>query len=169
MHIHLNCASEEEMRMICEVSVEAGQKSLTLLRAIDFTIEALGWLEKQITAPILFLENTIEAVKSCERKLKIDENGIVCSAALSAEETAVELYNVLVGKRTFALNTKELDGVDKEAIVAAYSSAIAAVADLHNTFADLRWAIGEHDADLDQPSGSALSTAQEISDYLDAL
>lgn len=170
MQTCFSCASEEEMRLVFEVSAEANQKSLTLLRAIDFTIEALTWVEKQVNAPVPFIQRACDSIRNCERKAKIDESGIVSSAALSAEEAATELYNVLLDKKALAFAAaKELDGPDREAVVEAYARLIAAAADLHNVVADLRWAIGEHDADLDESSGAPLSTAEEIAAYLDAL
>lgn len=167
--MHTVCASTEEVRLICETSTDASQKSLTLLRAIDLTINALDWIEKQSRPTLEFVEKEVSAIKSCQRTCKIDPNSVATSAALTAEEASVSLYNLLLKKRTCAIKARELDGHDKEAVVEAYDRAIAAVADLHNSFADLRWAIGEHDADLEEPVGHTMSTAQEVAAYLDAL
>lgn len=167
--MHIECASTEEMRLICDTSTEASQKSLTLLRAIDLTINALVWVESQAGPTINFVEKEIVAINSCERTCKIDPNNVVSSAAITAEEASVGLYNLLLKKRTFAVAASELNGDDKEAVVEAYNRAIAAVADLHNSFADLRWAIGEHDADLEEPTGKPLTTPEKIAEYLDGL
>ena len=167
--MHIECASNEEMRLICETSTEASQKSLTLLRAIDLTINALVWMEAQAKPALSFLEKEIIALKACQRTSKIDSAGVVCSAATTAEESLTDLYNLLLKKRKAATDASELDGDDKEAIVDAYNHAIAAVADLHNSFSDLRWAIGEHNANLEEPTGKPLSTPEEIAVYLDGL
>lgn len=165
----IECTSTEEMRLICETSTETSQKSLTLLRAIDMTINALGWVEDQSRPTIEFVTKEIAAIKSCTRTCKVDPNSVASSAVLTAEEASVALYDVLLNKRALAAKATELDGADKVAVVDAYNRAIAAVADLHNSFADLRWAIGEHDADLEEPTGAALSTPQEVAEYLDGL
>jgi hypothetical protein len=167
--MHNECASTEEVRLICETSTEASQKSLTLLRAIDLTIDALVWIETQSAPTVAFIEKVTTGIKVCNRTCKVDPKDVVTSAVLTAEETSVALYDVLLKKRAFAIAARELDGDNKEAVVEAYNHAIAAVADLHNAFAELRWAIGEHDADLEEPTGNALSTSAEIAEYLDAL
>lgn len=167
--MHKECTSNEEVRLVCESSIESSQKSLTLLRAIDLTINALVWVEDQAKSAATFVEKEIATINSCKRTIKIDPNFVASSAATSAEEASVALYNLLLKKRTSALAAKSLDGVDKEAVVEAYNHAIAAVAEVHNSFADLRWAIGEHDADLEEPTGKPLSTPEEIAGYLDSL
>lgn len=167
--MHSKCASTEEVRLICETSTEASQKSLTLLRAIDLTIDALVWIENQAGPTVAFIGKAIANIKVCDRKCKIDPKDVAASAALTSEEASVLLYGLLIQKRKFAIAARELDGDDKAAVVEAYNRAIAAVADLHNSFADLRWAIGEHDADLEEPNSKLLSTPQEIAEYLDGL
>lgn len=167
--MHIECASTEEVRLVCEASTESSQRSLTLLRAVDMTIDALIWIENQAGSTIAFVEKVTGSIKTCDRTCKIDPNNLVTSAVLTSEEASVSLYNILIEKRGHALAAAELDGEDKEAVVDAYNSATAAVADLHNAFADLRWAIGEHDADLEEPTGKPLSTSEEIAAYLDAL
>ncbi len=167
--MHTNCASSEEVRLICESSTETSQRSLTLLRAIDMTIDSLVWLESQAKTTVHFTGKAIASIKVCSRTNKIDPTEVVSSSIITAEESSVSLYNLLLSKKNFAIAAQELDGDDKESVVEAYAHAIAAVADLHNSLVDLRWAIGEHDADLDKPSGKLLSTSKEIAEYLDAL
>lgn len=166
--MHIECASTEEVRLICETYTDTSQRSLTLLRAIDMTIDALVWTEDQAESTTTFVEKVSAAIKICKRTNKIDPGNVVTSAVVTAEESSVALYNVLLDKRTHA-TAAELDGDNKDAVVEAYNRAIPAVADLHNAFADLRWAIGEHDADLEEPTGKPLSTPEEIAEYLDAL
>lgn len=167
--MHSECTSTEEVRLVCEASTESSQRSLTLLRAVDMTIDALAWIEKQTGSTTTFIEKVAISVKSCKRIRLIDPNKLVISAVLTSEEASVSLYNILLEKRGHAIAAAELDGDDKEAVVEAYNGAVAAVADMHNAFADLRWAIGEHDADLEEPTGKHLSTPQEIAEYLDGL
>lgn len=167
--MHIECASTEEVRLVCEASTESSQRSLTLLRAVDMTIDALAWIEHQAGSTVAFIEKVTNSIKICDRTRKIDPQNLVTSAVLTSEETSVSLYNILLEKKGHALAAAELDGENKEAVVDAYNSATAAVADLHNSFAELRWAIGEHDADLDEPTGKPLSTSDEIAEYLDGL
>lgn len=167
--MHIQCTSTEEVRLVCEASTESSQRSLTYLRAVNMTIDALVWTEKQAGSTTAFIEKVTNSIKSCDRTRKIDPDNLVTSAVLTSEETSISLYNILVVKRGYALAATELDGENKEAIVEAYNNATAAVADLHNAFADLRWAIGEHDADLEEPSGKPLSTPEEVAEYLDGL
>lgn len=167
--MHIECASTEEVRLVCEASTESSQRSLTLLRAVDMTIDALTWIENQASSTISFVDKVTSAIKTCNRSYAIDPNNLVTSAVLTSEEASVSLYNILTEKREHALDAAELDGEDKEAVVDAYNRATSAVADLHNSFADLRWAIGEHDADLEEPTGKPLSTTEEIAAYLNDL
>ena len=167
--MHIECASTEEVRLVCEASAESSQRSLTLLRAVDMTIDALAWTEKQTESTVTFIEKVASSIKSCERTRPIDPDNIVTSAVLTSEETSIALYNILLEKKGHALAAAELDGDNKDAVVEAYNNSITAVADLHNAFVDLRWAIGEHDADLEEPTGKPLSTPGKISEYLDGL
>lgn len=167
--MQIECASTEEVRLVCEASTESSQRSLTLLRAVDMTIDALTWIENQAGSTISFVDKVTSAIKTCNRTYKIDPNNLVTSAVLTSEEASVSLYNILMEKRGHALAAAELDGENKEAVVDAYNRATSTVADLHNSFADLRWAIGEHDADLEEPTGKPLSTTEEIAAYLDDL
>lgn len=163
------CASTEEVRLICETSTDTSQRSLYLLRKIDLTISALAWIENQARPTISFVDRQIVAIRDCTRTCKIDPDYIASNASIAAEEASADLYAILLKKRAFAVAARELDGNHKEAVVDAYDHAIAAVADVHNSFADLRWAIGEHDADLEEPTGKPLSTPEEITEYLDGL
>lgn len=167
--MHIECASTEEVRLVCEASTESSQRSLTLLRAVDMTIDALAWIEKQTGSTIEFIEKVSGTIKSCKRTRLIDPDNLVASVVLTSEDASVSLYNILLEKRGYALAAAELDCDNKDAVVEAYNNSIAAVAGLHNAFVDLRWAIGEHDVDLEEPTGEPLSTPEKISEYLDGL
>lgn len=167
--MYRECASNEEVRLICEMSADASQKSLELIRDIDITVSALAWIESQTRPTVEFVNKQITAIKQCTRTTKIDPDCLASKSSFEAEESSARLYALLLDKRASAVNASELNGDDEEAVVDAYNLAIAAMADVHNTFADLRWAIGEHDADLEEPTGKPLSTTEEISEYLDGL
>lgn len=136
--------------------------SLYYLRSVDNAINAVTVLRN--TA-----ETTERAIKKILRDLalpggynrQIDPNGSLESSAASAEASVKETISVL----------RELDGVlegtsiptdDAEMMSGGNSEAISALERLHDTMVDLRWAVLEHDADMEEPEGKVFENVQDF-------
>lgn len=155
-----------EVRTFSESVHESASKSIALLRAVEETVSYLAWIQNRAQADGRFAANAAEHLKVCSREREIDADGTIVASLEEAENGLQRLYDVLLAKREAARGTADLLDDDREAIIDEYSGAIAAVADLHNGIAELRWAVGEHDADLEKPTGRAFTDPAELRAYL---
>lgn len=158
-----------EVRQFCESVSESTTKNIRLLKAIEQTVDWLTWLQNRAKADASFASKAVEHLKGCERTRQIDVDGTLCSLFEEVENGLQHLHQLLIIKRDAARKAPELNRDHKEAVVDEYTSAIGAVAELHNLMTDLRWVIGEHDADLEKPTGAAFSNPDELNAYLKTL
>lgn len=163
------CTAPAEVRSFCESVSESTSRTITLLKAIEQTVDWLVWMQNRAKADAKFVDKTTRTIKTCERIKPIDVDGTLCTLIEETENSLHQLYNMLISKREFGHKAPELQGDHKSAIVDEYTNTIGAIADLHNLMTDLRWAIGEHDADLEKPVGAAFSTKEELKAYLSTL
>ena len=127
------------------------------------------WVQNRAKADAAFASKAAGHLKKCERVKPIDEDGTLCALFEEVESGLQGLHQLLIDKRDVARRAPELMGDHKSSVVDEYAAAIASVADLHNLMMDLRWAFGEHDADLEQPVGSAISSSEDLKAYLETL
>ena len=158
-----------EVRQFCESVSESTTKNIRLLKAIEQTVDWLVWVQSRAKADAAFASKAADHLKNCERVKPIDEDGTLCALFEEVESGLQGLHQLLIDKRDVARRAPELRGDDKTAVVDEYTAAIASVADLHNLMIDLRWAFGEHDADLEQPLGPAISSSEGVKAYLETL
>lgn len=163
------CTAPAEVRNFCESVSQSTTKNITLLKAIEQTVNWLAWIQNSAKADASFADKAAEDIKTCERVKTIDLDGTLCALIEETESGLERIHQLLISKREAARKAPELKGDHKDAVVDEYTNAIAAIADLHNLMADLRWAIGEHDADLEKPSGPAYSSREELKAYLKTL
>lgn len=162
-------AAPAEVRQFCESVSESTTKNIRLLKAIEQTVDWLVWVQNRAKADAVFAAKAADHLKKCERVRPIDEDGTLCALFEEVESGLQGLRQLLIDKRNVARSAPELQGDHKTSVVDEYTAAIAAVADLHNLMMDLRWAFGEHDADLEQPGGPAISSAVDLKAYLETL
>lgn len=158
-----------EVRTFCQNVSESATNNLTLLKAIEQTVDGLALVQKHAKADTEYALKNFEHIKDCERANQIDTDGTICALFEKTESALDRFHQLLTSKRDAARKAPELEGDHKEAVVDEYTRTIAAIADLHNAMADLRWAIGEHDADLERPVGPPLASAEEVRAYLETL
>ena len=158
-----------EVRQFCESVSESTIKNIRLLKAIEQTVDWLVWVQNRAKADAAFASKAADHLKKCERVKPIDEDGTLCALFEEVESGLQGLHQLLIDKRDVARRAPELKGDHKTAVVDEFTAAIASVADLHNSMIDLRWAFGEHDADLEQPLGPAISSAEDVKAYLESL
>lgn len=169
-HKMIRASASAEVRTFCESVSEASNKSITLLRAVDQTVDWLKLLKDRATADAAFARRMLDVVRTCEPSKRFDADGTLCSQLFDAEESLKRLHGLLVSKRLAGINADELRGADKETVVDTYTEAIACIGDIHNSLSALRWAIGEHDADLEPlPTNQAISSLQELEVFFKTL
>ena len=158
-----------EVRQFCESVSESTTKNIRLLKAVEQTVDWLVWVQNRAKADAKFASKAADHLKKCERVKPIDEDGTLCALFEEVETGLQGLHRLLVEKRDAARGAPELEGDSKRAVVGEYAATIASISDLHNLMIDLRWAFGEHDADLEHPLGPALSSSEEVKAYLETL
>ncbi len=164
------CAtSQAEIRQFCESVSESTTKNIRLLKAIEQTVDWLVWTQNRAKADAKFAEKAADYVKTCERIKAVDADGTLCTLLEEVEGDLQRLHQVLLDKRNAARRAPELKGEHKTAVVDEYTAAISAIAELHNLMSSLRWAIGEHDADLEKPTGPDISSTSELEAYFKTL
>lgn len=169
-HGRIRSSAPAEVRSFSESVSEAANKSISLLRAIDQTVDWLKLIKDRAMADSAFAAKMVEVAKNGERVKPFDADGTLCSQLLDAEQSLERLHGLLVSKRLAGMSAEDLEGEHKEAVLDAYSETIACIGDVHNSIAALRWAIGEHDADLEPiPTEPAISSSKELEAFFKAL
>jgi hypothetical protein len=148
--------------------VSDAQRSVQLLRAIETTIQALCHERTKFEGAAKFVHQFADAVKGAKRgKKELDPKGVVEKNLLDAQSAVNKLYQELVEKRQSARDDHRL--TDEDGVAEEYTRTIAVVADLHNGLNDLRWAIGEYDADV-APKGEGRNLKpDELESFLKSL
>ena len=156
------CATPEEVQFFCESISDETTKNLDTLRSIETTVFWLSVIQKHANANFGLAIKVAEALKICGRVAPIDVEDKLSGTIETVESRLNDIYNLLISMRDTDLEAAELDGPDKVLIVDEYTSAITAVADLHNAMTDLRWAVMEHDADLEKDTGKTFTDVNEM-------
>ena len=142
-------------------------RDIGLLGAIESTLDALSLSENEIKGLANFAEEASERIAGLTPQKQIDPEGKIVDLLEKAQERVHEYYLALIIKRNSAIADTRL--CEEDGIVEAYKEIISTAADLHNGLNSLRWAIMEHDADLDTPTGRVFTNANELDDYLASL
>lgn len=143
------------------------QRSIRLLDAIDETIGALCYEQKMLGSAADFIKSIVDELRAAPPDVPLDVGGDVDQTLLKAQETVERLYDRLVEQRQAA--RRDLRLRDDDGVVDEFTRAIEVVADLHNTLNEVRWIIMEHNADLDSPTTTPMTTAAEVKAYLESL
>jgi hypothetical protein len=141
-------------------------RSLELLRDIESTIEALQY-DQRLCEPLCTLATTCsDRLRTSERVKELDPTGKIEATMLRAQGAAKALYDELIRRRQAARADHRVK--DEDGLVDEFSRTISCVADLHNAINALRWALGEHDADLSPISGPAFESVDDLLDHLES-
>jgi len=143
---------------VCE---QAGETSLKILKAVDETVDSLVADQRELNGLMAVALNLIETVNHCERQTMIDPEGDGADSGEKAEAALREAVVQLENKRAAAVADPELNGDHENAVVDEYTRTIEAAKNLHDALATLRWAVMEHDADLDS-SEEATTDAEDL-------
>lgn len=142
-------------------------RSLDLIRKIETTIATLCYDQTFFGNVGNFARAAAETVANSGAKGPIDSEGTAVARLLETQEKVSDLHKHFSRRLKSAREDDRLtseDGVFDE-----FVRVIEIVKEAHNAINDLRWAILEHDADLDKPSGPAISDREELRKYLAAI
>lgn len=142
-------------------------RDIGLLRAIENTISGLTY-DRRFYGE--FAETAAEFTRdiaSGRNPVAIDPEGKLEETLSRAQEAAHAVYDALIEKRQSARDDEDVR--DGDGLVEEFSRTITVLADLHNKLNELRWTVGEHDADLEPKGDKRLQSAQQIEDALKSL
>jgi len=154
----MQCAGVGAVRMFCSDVNSTSATSLNMLRKIEEVVTWLSSLQRQAEGEISLAENFITAVRDCTVKV-IDPDDSIQDAIIESESTLQSCAELLSLKRGSAVEDQQLNGEYEDTIVSEYDSTVEAYISLHNMMSDLRWAILEHDANLEEESGEEYSSS----------
>jgi hypothetical protein len=141
-------------------------RSLDLLRDIESTIEALQY-DQRLFQPLYELTTAwAEDIRTRGQGREIDPTGKIDATMLRAQHAARALYDEFIRRRDAARRDHRV--TDDDGLVEEFTRTIACVADLHNAINSLRWALGEHDADLSPISGPAFDSVDDLLGHLES-
>ncbi|MBI5437484.1 MAG: hypothetical protein HY936_00750 [Nitrosomonadales bacterium] len=161
-----NCTYEENIDRVREigndVSRSANAATLELLRNVDTVVDRLSKLQDIYAEHIRVAREAADHIKHCKPNRVIDPKDVACDL-LSAAEGALQVQVAVLRKGlASAYADVELRGSNKEAVISEYKRTITVTADLHNSVLDLRWAIMEHDVDLEKPGSKQYTDVDEM-------
>ena len=157
---------EGSSNVICGFGREVEQvsaRSIFLLKDIDSTISSLKRLTAQLDADMQYAEGLAVGIQTVA--VEIDTDSTISVQLEKSQSTVCDLYQELISRRESGRVDDRLS--DEDGIEDAYTEAIAAASDLHNSLNDLRWAINEHDADLSE-TGKPFTNAEDLIKHLAA-
>lgn len=160
-------ADLETLNRLSDDVASDAQRTLELLRVIETTIQALCYERARFEGPAKFTHLAAEQIRNAKRVVPLDPEGKAEENLLKAQDLIRNLYDNLIEKRKYAQQDDSL--TDEDGVVDEFTRTIAVVSDLHNGLNELRWAIGEYDADLAKGSGPILRNAGELEGFLKSL
>ena len=142
---------------------ESFTRSLDVLQEIETTLSSLQ-LECEIIESISrFCFREAHRIQENPDKQELDPNRETRTKLLTAQNRVKQHHSDLIARRDAARADPRFNAYD--GVVGAFSRTINAVAELHNNLNALRWAIGEHDAELSKVV-KRCATVEALTAYL---
>lgn len=144
--------SYSELKAVRQVVSDTSARTFEILSEIDETVGGSVWLAQSLSATTVWIEKNTKRIKLCGCTMSIDSDN-TCSESLGfSQEITNSFYRRLIRSRD---KSKWANNND---VLAALSEALSQLADFHNAISDLRWAIMEHDANLDPASDKHITS-----------
>ena len=134
-------------------------RDLTLLKAVDQTLDALSLDSGRLGADLKFAVEVTEKINKTKPQAMIDPAGNVDDNILRAQDSIKSVNIKYSEKRSHAENDNDL--CEEDGVVEAFNKNIELSANLYNALSDLRWAIAEHDADLSPKLATSVCSSQQ--------
>lgn len=155
---------EKKIRTYSE-AVEA-VTTLDLLRAVEMTVDNLVCEQKVLRAFLGMACDSLEYLKSCDHRASLDADDVAAESLEEVEKGLRDLYADFRDRMRAARKDDRLNGHHEDAVVGEYQRTLELLETLHDATTELRWALMEHDADLDEVTGE-FDDANELIAYLD--
>jgi len=139
-------------------------RSLDLIQKIEQTIATLCYDQSMFGNIGKYARIAADSIAKSGASLPLDPGETIGANLLVTQGKLEDIYKSYCGSLQAARDDNRLtsdDGVADE-----YIRAIEVIKGAHNAINDLRWAILEHDADLDKHTGPAISDGEELRKYL---
>ena len=154
--------SVPNIQIIYEKVRADSQFSLYYFREVDTVINAVTDARNNAEIVKQVIDQFVAQLsKSGGRKKPIDPTDSLAEVSISAEAAvkktiaAFEQFDgAILGTIISTDHAEEVAGINKEAI---YSLKL-----LHDAMVDLRWAVIEHDADLEDPAGTTFDNVEDL-------
>lgn len=154
----MEALEHRKLRAINRLVGEMADRDLGILKRIDKKIDGLRDDEAVMRIHADTIARHIPLIKSLP--VVLDKDGTLIAMFERTRDVLAEMHALLSKKCEAARTAPELKPED--GVVEAYCEVMATTAHLHDMVNELCWAIGEHDADLDEvaPGGPYSSVDQ---------
>lgn len=138
--------SYSELKAVRQVVSDTSTRTFELISEIDDTVDGPVWLAQTLKATTVWIIKKIQRIKLCDCTVRIDSDDSFSETLGFSQEIANSFYRRLTRSRDRSKWANDDD------VVAALSEALTQLADFHNAINDFRWALMEHDANLNPAS-----------------
>lgn len=135
--------------------------TLDILRAVDLTVDSLSKEQRLISDLVGLCESFVERIAGLEATKVGNEDKLV-SQLEKAEEIAKDVLSGHGGRRQSAIRDPRLQGDHEETVVTEYERLMEHYEALIGCMSELRWAVLEHNADLETPEGEPFDSAEDM-------
>ena len=144
--------------------VEADSRfSLHYLKTVDTVITVSTDLRNNAElAEAAFKHFLVRITESGGYEEPFDPEGKLASLSVEAEATVKETLLALQEINGVAGKPSIFAEDDAETMSGSIEEAICALQSVHDSMVDLRWAVMEHDADLEKPANRAFDSVEEL-------
>ncbi|HFD80452.1 MAG TPA: hypothetical protein ENK05_08710 [Gammaproteobacteria bacterium] len=127
---------------------------LDILRAVDMTVDNLVREQRMLRGYLRLAEDALDFVHSCDADMALDDDDDTAVKLLEGAEGDIAAMHADFERRMqAALDDDRLNGDHEEAVVNEYRETLDLLERMHAMTTKLRWAIMEHDADVDEVTG----------------
>lgn len=134
------------------------ERGLELLRTIDPALAALNTDRRRVEQLNCAAGILIDKIKGAPGPIAPDADLIELFD--KARDKVGNAHQLLAARRHEAVNTPSLR--EHDGVAEAYALLVGATAELHNRLNELSWAIGEHNADFEKPTGKAYANIEDM-------
>jgi hypothetical protein len=156
--IEMNSREASKFRALNRMVGGVAQRDLNLLNTIDKTIDSLCELKAEMDILADTIQREIQRLKDTSGV--IDEDGSIILMLEETRDVLGQSHAALIKQCATVRKAPELHPDD--GVVEAFCEVLDSTAALHNAVNDLCWAIGEHDADLDEKLPGSYSNADDL-------
>lgn len=128
----------------------------------ELTIESLSQQSKFITTVQHLVKAATGIVESCDVEQQVDTDGTLVPVIEEGERVFRQFVSRMESKQKSAFEDPELKGHYSERVIMAYANMIEALKLLHDACSNLRWAIIDHDAELEPVDCRTFTSAKDL-------